>query len=52
VSGVISGGWEFVVGAYAWTAIVLGIYLLSVVSRHRREFANLERQAARGPEVE
>lgn len=52
MSGVITGGWEFVVGAYAWSAIVLGVYMVSVISRHSKEFANLERQSSRGTEVE
>jgi len=52
VSGVITGGWGFVIAAYVWTAIVLGVYVLSVISRHSKEFANLERKAARGAEVE
>ena len=52
MSGVITGGWEFVIGAYAWSAIVLGVYMISVILRHSKEFSNLERQSARAPEVE
>jgi hypothetical protein len=52
VTGVITGGWEFVIGAYVLSALVLGGYLLSVILRHSREFANLGRQASRTTEVE
>ena len=52
MTGVITGGWGFVVGAYALTGVVLGIYVISVLSRHSREFRNLERQSTRATEVE
>jgi uncharacterized membrane protein (DUF485 family) len=52
VTGVITGGWEFVIGAYVLTAVVLGVYVFSVISRHSKEFASLERQANRSTEVE
>jgi hypothetical protein len=37
MSGVIQGGWGFVVAAYAVTATVLVIYGVSIVLRLRRE---------------
>lgn len=52
MTGVIQGGWEFVVGAYVLTAGVLGIYVFSVLSRHSKEAAHFEREAGRGAEVE
>jgi len=36
MTGVIQGGSEFVVAAYALTALVLGGYTLSVILRWRR----------------
>jgi hypothetical protein len=39
VSGVIQGGWEFVVAAYAVSAAVLGAYAASVFLRLRKEKA-------------
>jgi hypothetical protein len=37
MSGVIAGGWEFVIAAYSITAVALIIYGVSLVSRLRRE---------------
>ncbi len=34
--GVIAGGWEFVIAAYAVTAVVLLGYAVSVCWRYRR----------------
>jgi hypothetical protein len=36
-TGVIQGGWSFVVAAYTVSAVVLGGYLISVHARYRRE---------------
>jgi hypothetical protein len=36
-SGVIQGGWEFVIAAYAVSAALLGGYAASVHARYRRE---------------
>jgi hypothetical protein len=36
-TGVIQGGWEYVVAAYTTTAVLLGGYAISVVARYRRE---------------
>jgi hypothetical protein len=36
-SGVIQGGWSFVIAAYAVTAAVLVGYTASIYSRYRRE---------------
>ena len=33
MNGVVSGGWEFVLAAYALTALLLGGYAVSVVGR-------------------
>ena len=47
MSGVIVGGWEFVIAAYAVSAVVLLGYAVSV---HRRYHAERDRQrrASRG----
>ena len=37
--GMITGGWNFVVAAYAVTALVLSIYGISVIVRLRAEIA-------------
>ena len=49
-SGVISGGWEFVTAAYTLTAIVLGAYVISVLTRFSKESA-AARRGNRGSEV-
>jgi hypothetical protein len=48
--GVISGGWEFVTAAYTLTAIFLGFYVFSVLSRFSKEREAARRRAS-GPEV-
>jgi hypothetical protein len=35
-SGVIQGGWEFVIAAYTVSAVILGGYACSVFWRYRR----------------
>ena len=50
MSGVLSGGWEFVWAAYGITALVLVGYTLSLLSRVRGESAR-RRQSGRTPEV-
>ena len=47
MSGVIEGGWEFVVAAYAVTAAVLGAYAISVFLRFRSEKARGNNEAER-----
>lgn len=37
--GMITGGWSFVVAAYALTASVLTLYGVSVIARLRAEIA-------------
>jgi hypothetical protein len=44
MSGMITGGWNFVVAAYSLTAIVLTIYGVSVITRLRAEIARSEDQ--------
>jgi hypothetical protein len=39
MNGVVSGGWNFVVAAYAVTALVLTIYGVTVLARLRDELA-------------
>jgi len=39
MSGMISGGWNYVVAAYSVTAIVLTIYGVTVIARLRNEIA-------------
>jgi len=46
VSGVIEGGWEYVVAAYAVTAVVLGAYATSVFLRLRSEKARGNTEAS------
>ena len=36
-TGVIQGGWEFVIAAYAVSAAILGGYAASIHARYRRE---------------
>lgn len=36
-SGVIQGGWEFVIAAYVVSALILVGYAFSVYRRYRRE---------------
>ena len=42
--GVIEGGWEFVIAAYAVTAAVLGVYAASILLRLRAERQRALRQ--------
>jgi len=49
-SGMISGGWEFVTAAYVVTAIVIGSYVISVLTRFSKERAAARRRES-GPEV-
>jgi len=49
-SGMISGGWEFVVAAYVITAIVIGSYVISVLTRFSKERTAARRKGS-GPEV-
>ena len=49
MSGVIEGGWEFVVAAYAVSAVLLGAYATSVFLRLRSEKARATREAERIP---
>jgi len=39
MSGVIQGGWEFVIAAYVVSAAILLGYAFSVLRRYRRERA-------------
>jgi heme exporter protein CcmD len=43
MTGVVTGGWSFVIAAYGLTALVLIIYTASVVARYRRERQRVER---------
>jgi acyl-coenzyme A thioesterase PaaI-like protein len=47
-TGVIHGGWSFVVAAYSVTAVVLGGYALTIYLRYRSE----RDRAAREPRGE
>ena len=51
MSGVVQGGWEFVIAAYAVTATVFAAYATSVVLRYRtekRRAASQQTREARG----
>lgn len=37
MTGVISGGWEFVIAAYVASALILLGYAFTVIRRYRRE---------------
>ena len=37
MSGVIEGGWEFVIAAYSISAVVLAVYATTIFVRLRRE---------------
>jgi len=39
MSGMMSGGWNFVVAAYSLTALVLTIYGVTLITRLRAELA-------------
>jgi hypothetical protein len=47
VSGVIAGGWEYVVAAYVVTGMVLLGYAVSILARLRAESRRAEREARR-----
>lgn len=46
-TGVIEGGWEFVVAAYSVSAIVLIGYAVSIHIRYRAERTRRRREAGR-----
>jgi heme exporter protein CcmD len=48
MSGVIVGGWEFVIAAYTVSAVVLLGYAISVHLRYRAERDQQRRARARG----
>ena len=48
-AGTIEGGWEFVIAAYAISAVVYLGYALSVHLRYRAERTRYEREARRAP---
>ena len=48
MSGVLQGGWEFVIAAYVVTALVLGGYTFSVIARHRAERSRRDRERRGG----
>lgn len=48
-SGVIQGGWEYVVAAYTVSALVLGGLFVSVHLRYRRERARRLREEGGRP---
>ena len=47
MSGMIEGGWEYVIAAYVVTGVVLLGYTLSVVARLRAANRRAEREARR-----
>jgi hypothetical protein len=44
MNGVVSGGWNFVVAAYAVTALVLTIYGVTVITRLRDEISRATKE--------
>ena len=51
MTGVVTGGWGFVIAAYGLTTIFLGGYTISVIMRYRAEMARSERDEKRMNEV-
>jgi hypothetical protein len=49
MTGVIVGGWEYVVAAYVLTAAVLTFYGLSIVIRYRSETKRRDHERGRTP---
>jgi hypothetical protein len=49
-TGVVTGGWEYVIAAYVVSLVILVSYTASVVLRYRAEVRRAER-ASRRPEV-
>lgn len=49
-SGMIAGGWEYVTAAYVVTAIIIGSYVISVLTRFSKERAAAKRRDSE-PEV-
>jgi hypothetical protein len=44
MNGVVTGGWNFVVAAYAVTALVLTIYGVTVLTRLRDELTRAAKE--------
>lgn len=51
MTGVLQGGWEFVIAAYAVSALCFAFYFLSVHLRYRAERRHAARAAQRSAEV-
>ncbi|GAC1343094.1 MAG: hypothetical protein NVS2B9_04150 [Myxococcales bacterium] len=49
MTGTIQGGWEFVIAAYAATAVALGAYAAAVFLRLRREQRRAQGEAVEEP---
>ena len=49
-SGVIAGGWEYVIAAYTATAVILLGYAASLIARYRAERRRAASQGAAGGE--
>jgi hypothetical protein len=47
MTGVVQGGWEFVIAAYTVTTLVLGGYAVVLHRRYRAERARASREASR-----
>src|SRR3954470_18263447 len=47
MSGVVQGGWEFVIAAYSITAAILGSYAASVLLRYRAAKRGAAKEPAR-----
>ena len=50
MSGILTGGWEYVTAAYVVSLVILVSYTVSVVLRYRSEVRRVE-GAGRGPEI-
>jgi hypothetical protein len=48
-TGVIQGGWPFVIAAYTASALVLGGYTISVYARYRRELDRRRKEGEARP---
>jgi hypothetical protein len=45
MSGTVSGGWEFVIAAYAVSITLVGIYATATITRYRRAIRRVDMEA-------
>jgi heme exporter protein CcmD len=48
MTGTVSGGWEFVIAAYAITITLVAIYAAGTITRYRQAIRRIDTQESAG----